>query len=73
MSDIKAAQDKMDAHLGWFADPIYKGHYPQSMVDRLGDRLPRFTSEEKKLLEGSSMVSTPLIFIILRVCSLVMS
>lgn len=46
----------MDAHLGWFADPIYKGHYPESMVRRLGDRLPTFTDSEKELLKDSSMV-----------------
>jgi len=55
--DVKAAQDKMDAHLGWFADPVYLGRYPESMVNRLGDRLPKFTDEELALLPGSSMVS----------------
>jgi len=55
-SDVLAAQTKMDFALGWFADPIYLGRYPQSMIDRLGDRLPRFTSEEIKLVHGSSEV-----------------
>jgi len=55
-SDVLAAQTKMDFALGWFADPIYLGRYPQSMIDRLGDRLPRFTPEEIKLVHGSSEV-----------------
>jgi hypothetical protein len=58
--DVKAAQDKMDAAVGWFADPIYlDGEYPVSMRDMLGDRLPRFTEEEKALVKGSSDVSPP--------------
>ncbi|RSH91345.1 hypothetical protein EHS25_009644 [Saitozyma podzolica] len=50
----KAAQDKMDVAVGWFADPIYLGHYPDSMRKMLGDRLPRFTNEELALLKDSS-------------------
>ena len=52
--DVQAAQEKMDFALGWFADPIYLGHYPESMVKYLGDRLPKFTDEEMKLVKGSS-------------------
>ena len=44
----------MDAKLGWFADPIYKGHYPASLKQTLGDRLPEFTEEEWALVKGSS-------------------
>jgi len=44
----------MDAAVGWFADPIYLGGYPQSVIDRLGDRLPKFTEEEIKVVQGSS-------------------
>lgn len=40
--------------LGWFADPIYFGDYPQVMKDILGPRLPAFTPEEKDLLKQSS-------------------
>lgn len=47
----------MDAAVGWFADPIYLGHYPESMKKMLGDRLPTFTQEELDLLKGSSEVS----------------
>jgi hypothetical protein len=57
-SDVQAAQDKMDAAVGWFADPIYLGHYPESVKKMLGDRLPTFTPEEQALLHGSSDVSS---------------
>ncbi|WVR09713.1 hypothetical protein IAU60_006789 [Kwoniella sp. DSM 27419] len=52
--NIEAAQRKMDFAVGWFADPIHLGRYPQSMVDMLGERLPTFTSEELALLKDSS-------------------
>jgi beta-glucosidase/6-phospho-beta-glucosidase/beta-galactosidase len=52
--NIAAAERSIAFHLGWFADPVYKGDYPRIMKDRLGDRLPKFTEEQKKLLEGSS-------------------
>ncbi|KAG9015821.1 Beta-glucosidase 1B [Tulasnella sp. JGI-2019a] len=48
------AQIAMDFHVGWFADPIYLGHYPASMKKLLGDRLPTFTQEELALVKGSS-------------------
>ena len=55
--DIKAAQEKMDFAVGWFADPIYlDGEYPKSMQKKLGDRLPKFTPEEQELVRGSSDV-----------------
>lgn len=34
-------------------EPVMKGDYPQSMKSLVGDRLPKFTEEEKKLLKGS--------------------
>jgi beta-glucosidase/6-phospho-beta-glucosidase/beta-galactosidase len=39
---------------GWFADPIYKGYYPASLINMLGDRLPKFTEEEVSVIKGSS-------------------
>lgn len=54
--DVKAAQEKMDFALGWFADPIYLGYYPESMIKRLGDRLPKLTEEEIRMVKGSSEV-----------------
>ncbi|KAG5716218.1 Beta-glucosidase 1A [Termitomyces sp. T112] len=51
---IEAVQRAFDSSLGWFADPIYKGHYPASLVSSLGDRLPKFTSDEIAVVKGSS-------------------
>lgn len=52
--DKEAAERALLFFLGWFADPIYIGDYPQVMKDRVGERLPQFTDEEKDLLKGSS-------------------
>ncbi len=38
----------------WFADPVFFGRYPQSMVDRVGTRLPSFTPEQSERLIRSS-------------------
>ncbi|KAG6907815.1 hypothetical protein DXG01_007297 [Tephrocybe rancida] len=51
---IEAAQTAIDTRLGWFADPIYKGHYPASLAASLGDRLPKFTDAEIAVVKGSS-------------------
>ncbi|NRA38011.1 MAG: beta-glucosidase [Planctomycetes bacterium] len=53
-ADKDAAQRALEFFLGWFADPVYKGDYPESMRRLVGDRLPQFSSEDKKLLLGSS-------------------
>lgn len=52
--DQAAAQRALEFFLAWFADPIYKGSYPPSMVERVGDRLPKFTEEEIQQIKGSS-------------------
>ena len=52
--DKAAAQRSLEFFLGWFTDPLYFGDYPQVMKDRVGDRLPIFTDEEKELVKGSS-------------------
>jgi beta-galactosidase len=52
--DKEAAERSLEFFLGWFADPVYKGDYPASMKERLGDRLPTFTTEEKAMIKGSS-------------------
>lgn len=51
---VRAAQRDLDFELGWFADPIWKGNYPESMRKAVGKRLPSFSEEEKSLLKGSS-------------------
>ncbi|THH26402.1 hypothetical protein EUX98_g7779 [Antrodiella citrinella] len=52
--NIEAAQNALDAAIGWFADPIYLGHYPAYMKQMLGDRLPTFTEEELTIVKASS-------------------
>ena len=52
--DKQAAQRALEFFLAWFADPVYKGDYPAVMKERLKERLPEFTSEEKKMIKGSS-------------------
>ncbi len=52
--DHAAAERALEFFLAWFADPIYKGDYPESMKLRLGARLPSFSEEDKLLIKGSS-------------------
>ena len=53
--DVAAAERAREFEIGWYADPLYKtGDYPPSMRAQLGDRLPKFTPEESKLVLGSS-------------------
>jgi beta-glucosidase len=52
--DIDAAERALLFFVGWFADPIYKGDYPNVMRERLGDRLPKFSEEEKIMIKGTS-------------------
>ena len=53
-ADRRAAERALEFFLGWFADPIYFGHYPAVMVERLGERLPKFLQSEVELIKGSS-------------------
>ena len=52
--DKEAAERALQFFLGWFADPVYFGKYPTVMHERLGDRLPHFSTDEQNLLQGSS-------------------
>ena len=52
--DVEACDRKIEFAISWFADPIYFGHYPESMRKQLGDRLPEFTPEEVALVKGSN-------------------
>ena len=52
--DVEAAQRSLEYFLGWFADPIYFGDYPESMRAGLGERLPRFSDRDRELLIGST-------------------
>ncbi|KAJ9682745.1 hypothetical protein PVL29_018634 [Vitis rotundifolia] len=51
--DQQAAQRARDFHLGWFLHPIIWGKYPKNMRDIVGERLPKFSEEEIKLVKGS--------------------
>jgi beta-glucosidase len=53
-ADVEAANRKIEFAISWFADPIYHGHYPESMRKQLGDRLPTFTDEELAFVHGSN-------------------
>ncbi|PKS08054.1 hypothetical protein jhhlp_006666 [Lomentospora prolificans] len=53
--DVEAAQRAIEFEIAWFADPLYgSGDYPASMRAQLGDVLPYFTPEERRLVQGSS-------------------
>lgn len=51
---VEGAKRGMEFELGWYADPLYFGDYPESMRLTVGERLPQFTDEEKIELKGSS-------------------
>lgn len=48
--DCGAAERAQLMWLGWFADPIYFGDYPDPMKRILGTKLPSFNESEKTLL-----------------------
>ncbi|OMO73423.1 Glycoside hydrolase, family 1 [Corchorus olitorius] len=52
-ADNYAAQRARDFHLGWFLHPIRYGEYPKSMQEIVGIRLPKFTENEVKMVNGS--------------------
>uniref|UniRef100_A0A8C5NYW9 Lactase-like n=1 Tax=Jaculus jaculus TaxID=51337 RepID=A0A8C5NYW9_JACJA len=62
--DIEAAERYLQFCLGWFANPIYAGDYPQVMKDHIGEksaeqglrvsRLPEFSLQEKSYVKGTS-------------------
>ncbi|EWM27607.1 glycosyl hydrolase family 1 [Nannochloropsis gaditana] len=51
--DEEAATRFLEFQLAWYADPVFFGTYPASMVAAVGDRLPKFTAEEAAQLKGS--------------------
>jgi len=50
---VAAAQRQLEFSLGWFADPVFLGDYPESMKIAAGDRLPTFSDAEKAIVNGS--------------------
>lgn len=53
-ADRAAAERGLEFFLGWFADPIYRGDYPDCMRERVGERLPRFSDADRALVLNSS-------------------
>ncbi|KAL3467231.1 glycoside hydrolase [Aspergillus heterothallicus] len=48
---VEAAKVRLEFYIAWFADPVFLGRdYPAVMREYLGERLPRFTDEERQLL-----------------------
>lgn len=48
-----AAQASIDCILGLFADPLFKGRFPTSVLDRFGDEQLAFTDEQWGVIKGS--------------------
>ncbi|XP_051222544.1 beta-glucosidase 38 [Lolium perenne] len=54
--DEFAAHRAREFTLGWFMHPITYGHYPETMQKFVGERLPNFTEEQSRLVQGSADV-----------------
>ncbi|XP_020269029.1 beta-glucosidase 12-like [Asparagus officinalis] len=52
-ADYDASIRALDFFFGWFMDPIATGDYPFTMRAVAGDRLPKFTPQQSKMLRGS--------------------
>ncbi|CAN6614722.1 hypothetical protein TRVA0_006S00342 [Trichomonascus vanleenenianus] len=54
-ADHQASNRSMDFTAGWISQPIFgDGEYPKVMRDTLGELLPKFTEEQKKLIAGAA-------------------
>lgn len=53
-ADRAAAERGHEFFLGWFADPIYRGDYPDCMRSAVGDRLPHFSDADRAVIRDSS-------------------
>uniref|UniRef100_A0A453HFV7 Uncharacterized protein n=1 Tax=Aegilops tauschii subsp. strangulata TaxID=200361 RepID=A0A453HFV7_AEGTS len=54
VEDEYAAHRAREFTLGWYMHPITFGHYPETMQKLVGSRLPNFTAEQSKLVQGSA-------------------
>lgn len=52
-ADNYAAQRSRDFHIGWFLHPLVYGEYPKTIQNIVGDRLPKFSESEVKMVKGS--------------------
>ncbi|MCO5576664.1 hypothetical protein L7F22_030479 [Adiantum nelumboides] len=53
IKDEDAAQRCIEFDIAWILDPLFGMDYPLSMRKGVGDRLPKFTDDERNLLLGS--------------------
>ncbi|KAI3498918.1 hypothetical protein L1887_34704 [Cichorium endivia] len=53
VEDKDAALRGLNFHFGWFMEPLFSGKYPDIMRKNAGDRLPKFTKEQAKLVKGA--------------------
>uniref|UniRef100_A0AAR5QGS6 Myrosinase 1 n=1 Tax=Dendroctonus ponderosae TaxID=77166 RepID=A0AAR5QGS6_DENPD len=62
-ADLEAQERYIEFEVGWWANPIFLGNWPQIMIDRIADRsrlegfarsrLPKFTEEEINYINGT--------------------
>ncbi|CAG9765660.1 unnamed protein product [Ceutorhynchus assimilis] len=62
-ADAEAAERETQFNLGWYANPVYVGDWPQIMIDRIGNRstqegfsesrLPAWSAEEIEFVKGT--------------------
>ncbi|KAJ9139724.1 hypothetical protein P3X46_030431 [Hevea brasiliensis] len=48
-----AAKRALDFMFGWFMDPLIYGDYPHALRSLVGNRLPKFSEQEAKMVKGS--------------------
>lgn len=63
-ADDSASKRARDFSLGWFAEPIFFGNYPNSMIEGIANRsafdgyiktrLPKFTRIEQLSIKGTT-------------------
>ncbi|XP_075091773.1 beta-glucosidase 18 isoform X1 [Nicotiana tabacum] len=53
-ADTKASTRALAFHVAWLLDPLVYGDYPIEMREYHGKKLPKFSSEEKRLIKNST-------------------
>ncbi|KAL3904390.1 MAG: hypothetical protein SGILL_010089 [Bacillariaceae sp.] len=53
LEDQEAAERAMVFQYAWFTDPLVHGDYPKEMKERVGERLPAFSEEQRKQMMES--------------------
>ncbi|XLT32731.1 hypothetical protein HN873_064023, partial [Arachis hypogaea] len=52
-ADVDAVSRVLAFFDEWYMGPLYNGEYPAVMVEKLGDRLPKFSKRESAMIKGS--------------------